>query len=84
MATGRVGEYYGIQGTTWRDPPLLDDPHDTVVRGGRRLDVYRDGARVRLVAWRTRAAVYWVANTLTNRLSAREMLGLAASLERLG
>ena len=36
LATGRVGEYYGVQGTTWRDPPILGDPHETVVRGGRR------------------------------------------------
>jgi LCP family protein required for cell wall assembly len=77
------GEYYGIQGTTWRDPPILADPHETVVRGGRRLDVYRDGRRVRLVAWHTRAAVYWVSNTLTRSLSAEEMLGIAASLRRL-
>jgi hypothetical protein len=77
------GEYYGIQGMTWRDPPILADPHETVVRGGRRLDVYRDGRRVRLVAWHTRAAVYWVSNTLTRSLSADEMLGIAASLRRL-
>ena len=66
---GIVGEYYGVQGTTWRAPPILDDPHDTIVRNGRKLMVYRDGKRVRLVAWRTRKAVYWVANTLTQSLS---------------
>jgi hypothetical protein len=38
---------------------------------------------VRLVAWHTRAAVYWVSNTLTRSLSAEEMLGIAASLRRL-
>ena len=46
--------------------------------------VYRDGKRIRLVAWRTRKAVYWVANTLTQSLSARHMLGIAESLKRLG
>ena len=44
LAKGVVGEYYGIQGTTWRDPPILDDPHETIVRDGRKLMVYRDGS----------------------------------------
>ena len=77
VAKGIVGEYYGIQGTTWRYPPILDDPHETIVRDGRELMVYRDGKRVRLVAWRTRKAVYWVANTLTQSVSSRQMLGIA-------
>jgi hypothetical protein len=84
LAKGVVGEYYGIQGTTWRYPPILDDPHETIVRGGRKLMVYRDGKRIRLVAWRTRKAVYWVSNTLTQSLSGQQMLGIATSLKRLG
>ena len=54
---------------TWRYPPILDDPHETIVRDGRKLMVYRDGKRIRLVAWRTRKAVYWVSNTLTQSVS---------------
>ena len=84
LAKGIVGEYYGIQGTTWRQPPILDDPHTTIVRNGRKLMVYRDGKRVRLVAWRTRKAVYWVSNTLTQSLSGEHMIGIATSLKRLG
>jgi polyisoprenyl-teichoic acid--peptidoglycan teichoic acid transferase len=84
LAKGVVGEYYGIQGTTWRYPPILDDPHETIVRNGRKLMVFRDGKRVRLVAWRTRKAVYWVSNTLTQSLSSQQMIGIAASLKRLG
>jgi LCP family protein required for cell wall assembly len=83
LAKGVVGEYYGIQGMTWRAPPILDDPHETIVRGGRKLMVYRDGKRIRLVAWRTRKAVYWVSNTLTQSLSGQQMLGIATSLKRL-
>ncbi len=83
LAKGVVGEYYGIQGTTWRYPPILDDPHTIVVRDGRKLMVYRDGSRVRLVAWRTRKAVYWVSNTLTQSLSGQQMIGIAASLKKL-
>jgi polyisoprenyl-teichoic acid--peptidoglycan teichoic acid transferase len=84
LAKGVVGEYYGIQGTTWRYPPILDDPHETIVRNGRKLMVFRDGKRVRLVAWRTRKAVYWVSNTLTQSLTSQQMIGIAASLKRLG
>ncbi len=83
LAKGVVGEYYGVQGMSWRYPPILDDPHETIVRDGRKLMVYRDGKRIRLVAWRTRKAVYWVANTLTQSLSSQQMLATASSLRRL-
>jgi polyisoprenyl-teichoic acid--peptidoglycan teichoic acid transferase len=84
VAKGIVVEYYGIQGLSWRYPPILDDPHETIVRDGRELMVYRDGKRIRLIAWRTRKAVYWVSNTLTQSVSSRQMLGIARSLKRLG
>ena len=51
------------------------------MRDGRKLMVFRDGKRVRLVAWRTRKAVYWVSNTLTQSLSSQQMIGIAASLQ---
>ena len=80
---GTIGEYYGVQGMTWKDPPLLDDPDEIRYVGGRRMRIYRDGSRVRIVAWRTRKAVYWVSNTLTQSLTRPQMLGIAASLRRL-
>jgi LCP family protein required for cell wall assembly len=84
LSNQRFGEYYGVQGMTWRYPPILDDPHETITRNGRKLMVFRDGRRVRLVAWRTKRAVYWVANTLTQSLSSEQMIGIAASLRRFG
>ena len=57
VSLGVAGEYYGVQGMTWRKPPILDGPHDTVRMNGRKLRVYYDGRRVRLVAWR-QAGVY--------------------------
>jgi polyisoprenyl-teichoic acid--peptidoglycan teichoic acid transferase len=78
-----VGEYYGVQAMEWRDPPILDDPDRTVNRNGRRLRLYYDGSKLRIVAWRTRRAVYWISNTLTQSLSSSEMLGIADSLQRL-
>jgi LCP family protein required for cell wall assembly len=84
VSTNRVGEYYGVQGTTWRDPPILEEPSRRVKRRGRTLLVFGDGGRTRMVAWRSRGAVYWVSNTLNRALSERELTGIAASLSRFG
>jgi LCP family protein required for cell wall assembly len=78
-----VGEFYGVQGLTWRAPPILDDPDRTVERRGRKLRLYYDGRRLRLVAWKSRRGVYWVSNTLTQSIDEEQMLAIAASLRRL-
>jgi polyisoprenyl-teichoic acid--peptidoglycan teichoic acid transferase len=83
IATGGIGEYYGVQGMTWRDPPLLASPDRVRVVGGRRLELFYDGSRLRLVAWRTAGAAYYVTNTLNRRLSNAQMLAIAGSLRRL-
>ncbi len=84
VAVGPPGEYYGIQGMTWRNPPLLAGPHDTVDADGRKLLVYYDGKKVRLVAWRTRRGVYYVHNTLARTESKTRLVAIARSLTRLG
>jgi hypothetical protein len=83
VSKGIVGEYYGIQGTTWKHPPILDKPDERRTIGGRRLELHYDGKRLRLVAWRTRRAAYWVSNTLSQSLSRSQMLAIAGSLRRL-
>ena len=83
VSKGINGEYYGIQGMTWKDPPILDNPDGTRIAAGRKLKLYYDGRRLRLVAWRTRRAVYWVSNTLSQSLNNRQMLAIAESLTRL-
>ncbi len=83
VSKGLAGEYYGVQGMTWQDPPILDDPDETRVVRGRRFQLFFDGRRLRLVAWRTRRAVYWVSNTLSHSLNQRQMLAIADSLTRL-
>ena len=80
---GTFGEYYGVQGMTWRKPPILDNPDGTKMVDGRKLLLYRDGQRLRLVAWRTPKAVYWVANDLQQSLKNAQIIGIAASLTRL-
>jgi polyisoprenyl-teichoic acid--peptidoglycan teichoic acid transferase len=81
---GRIGQYYGIQGTDWRSPPILDDPSASVTSGGRQYKLYYDGGRLKLVAWRTRRGSYWVSNTLLRTLTNKQMLALARSARSLG
>jgi LCP family protein required for cell wall assembly len=76
------GQYYGVQGTDWRTPPLLARPTSKRDVRGRRLLLYRDGDRLRVVAWRTKRAVYWVSNTLSLSLTNTQMLAIARSLKR--
>jgi polyisoprenyl-teichoic acid--peptidoglycan teichoic acid transferase len=78
-----VGEYYGVQGMTWKAPPILDNPDRTIRQGGRKLRLYYDGKQLRIVAWKSNKAVYWVSNTLTTDLSDAQMLAIASSLRRL-
>jgi len=84
LSTGVAGDYYGVQGTDWRNPPILDSPSEVRRIGGRKLELHYDGARLRLVAWRTPRAAYWVSNTLLQSLSERQMIGIATSLRRIG
>jgi polyisoprenyl-teichoic acid--peptidoglycan teichoic acid transferase len=77
------GQYYGVQGTTWRDPPILAASHQERRIGDRTFSLYTDGGRLRMVAWQGPKGVYWVSNTLTLDLSNREMLDIATSLTRV-
>jgi LCP family protein required for cell wall assembly len=80
---GLVGEYYGLQGTNWMNPPILENPSEKRKVGRRTYELHYDGDRLRLVAWRTRKAVYWVSNTLLLTLSERQMMAIARSARGL-
>jgi polyisoprenyl-teichoic acid--peptidoglycan teichoic acid transferase len=75
-----LGQYYGIQGTTWTHPPLLDDPSERRRMAGRTYLLFYDAGHLRTVGWRTARAAYWVSNTLSMTLTNRQMLGIARSL----
>jgi polyisoprenyl-teichoic acid--peptidoglycan teichoic acid transferase len=77
-----LGEYYGVQGTTWQHPPILDHPTQTETVNGKQLLEYFDGQKLTLVAWKTPKGVYWVSNTLTSDIPNRQLVGIAASLTR--
>ncbi len=75
-------EYYGVQGTTWADPPILDDPSETISNDGRDYDIYYDGDRIRMVAWHDKDGnSYWVSNTLVQTLDNADMIAVAESME---
>jgi LCP family protein required for cell wall assembly len=77
------GQYYGVQGTTWRNPPILSGSHQTRRIAGRTYTLYTNGGRLRLVSWQTPKAVYWISNTLSLDLSNSEMLALASSARQV-
>ena len=75
-----LGEYYGVQGTTWQAPPILGKPTQTETVNGRQLRLYANGGKISLVAWTTPQGVYWISNTLTDTIGNRQIVAIAASL----
>jgi LCP family protein required for cell wall assembly len=76
-----IGQYFGVQGTSWTNPPLLASPSATkTLKGGRKLLLFGDGRRLRFVGFKTPKGSYWVSNTLTEELSNRTMVAMAAAL----
>jgi LCP family protein required for cell wall assembly len=80
---GILGEYYGIQGTTWKTPPIIKSPSEIRDVRGRKLMIYKDGDRIRLVAWQTKDATYWVSNTLLQGISKSDMIDIARNAKPL-
>jgi LCP family protein required for cell wall assembly len=80
VANAVLGEYYGLQGTRWQHPPILDHPTQTEHINGKTLLEYFNGNKLTLVAWRTPQGVYWVSNTLTSDIPNQQLVGVAASL----
>ena len=66
-----------------RHPPILDNPTDERIIGGRKFRRYFAGKKIKLMAWETPKAVYWVSNTLSLKLTNRQMIEIARSLKRI-
>jgi LCP family protein required for cell wall assembly len=79
-----LGQYYGVQGTTWPSPPLLSSPSATKVVDGKKLELFAAGGKLMTVAWRTPGAVYWIENSLDGTIPNSQMVAIAASLTRAG
>ena len=83
VAQGGLGQYYDLEGSTWQHPPILNNPSQTIQLGGRTMQLYFEGRRLRVVAWHQGAAVYWLVNTLQNILPNQQMLAIAAAARPL-
>jgi polyisoprenyl-teichoic acid--peptidoglycan teichoic acid transferase len=83
IKTDELGQYYGVQGTNWAGPPILDNPAERRRMDGRTYQLFYDGRRLRLVSWRSGKAVYWISNTLLQSLGNKQMLALARSVGRI-
>ena len=76
---GAPGEYYGIEGLNWSDPPLFASPSATLTIGGRSYMFVDDPPHVHDIGWRVGSTLYWVSNTLNESLTNPQMLAIAES-----
>jgi len=74
---GGANQYWGIQETAWKDPPILADKSLTQWVSGRRFDLYYNSGHLHMVVLRTGGASYWVVNSLLDDLSNETMLAIA-------
>jgi LCP family protein required for cell wall assembly len=79
-ATGSVGDYYGIEGMNWTDPPLFAHA-DTVERYGRDYLYVDSGSHVQDVGWIVGSVLYWISNTIFDSLTNAQMFALAQSAQ---
>ena len=80
VVNAAFGEYYGVQGTTWSDAPILRHPIRIETINGRRLREFGTGSQLSLVAFSTPSGTYWVSNTLTDSIPSAELIAIAASM----
>lgn len=72
--------YFGVQGIQgWENPPILDNPTETVTNGGREYSIYTDSGKIKMVAWHRGANTYWISNSLQQSLTNKQMMGVAES-----
>ena len=70
--------YFGLQGIRgWKDPLILEAPHEEVEIDGRDFRIYTEGDRIRLIAWSDNGSTYWLSNSLLLTLTNNQMMGMA-------
>jgi LCP family protein required for cell wall assembly len=74
--------YYGVSGTDWKDPPILENPDETRTLDGQDYLLSWDGPQLRLIGWKTDQGTYWISNTLLNVLTPGQMFGIAESMQK--
>ena len=78
-----IGDYYGFEGTRWKDPPILDNPAEERTIGDRNYKLYYDGDRLRMVAWQTDQGSFWLSNSYIETIPNADMLKIAQSFRQL-
>ncbi len=78
-----IGDYYGFEGTLWKDPPILDNPSDEKTIGDRTYKLYYDGDRLRMVAWQTDRGSFWLSNSFIESVPNADMLKIAQGFRQL-
>jgi hypothetical protein len=78
-----LGDYYGFEGTRWKDPPILNATHESRTIGDRDYELYYDGDRLRMVAWQTDQGSFWVSNSLIETVPNEDMLKIAEGFRQL-
>lgn len=81
--TTGANEYWGIQQTSWTEAPILNSATLERRIGGRTYRLFFSGANLHMVAFEQDGGVYWVVNTLLNRLSNETMIAIAKGLKPL-
>jgi LCP family protein required for cell wall assembly len=82
-STGSEGEYYGIEGMNWTDPPLFANPTATRTIGGRTYMFVDDGSHYHDIGWRQGGVLYWIGNSLNETLSNAQLLAIAESVRQV-
>ena len=78
-----IGDYYGFEGTLWKDPPILDNPTAERTIGDRTYKLYYDGDRLRMIAWQTDQGSFWLSNSFIETVPNEDMLRIAQSFRLL-
>jgi LCP family protein required for cell wall assembly len=78
-----LGDYYGFEGTRWKDPPILSATHEDRTIGDRDYMLYYDGDRLRQVGWQTDEGSFWLSNSLIETISNEDMLKIAVGFRQL-
>ena len=82
-SAGSEGEYYGIEGISWTNPPLFANPNATETLDGRTYMFVDDGSAFHDIGWREGGVLYWVSNSLNETLSNAQMLAIAESARQV-
>ena len=76
-----LGNFWGIEETTFTDAPILDAPNATRKLDGRTYLFFYNAEHIHTIGFVNGDVAYWVQNTLTDGLTNAEMIAIARSLK---